>query len=181
MNGYELEAKIIEDGDEDKNKNIIGKIGGNPTYLPDNYEKTGDYFLMEIYNNGIIKNEDVIGWQIYQDMDIGGIITEIIEIKRGARLNEENIIPTRRWIDEYYIYYEEKTWKDYIPLDEIIETDQKSMIYGNPGEDILEECKFSNVEYFGIIYDDLCPYDDLRFGYSWFIIGMNEEGKLVVV
>lgn len=181
MNGYELKAKRIVDRNGNKDKNIIGKIGGNPTYLPDNYKEIEDYFLMEIYNNGVVKNEDVIGWQIYQDMELGGIITEIIEIKRGAKLNEENVIPTRRWIDEYNIYYEEKTWKDYISVEELMGTERKSMIYGNPGEGIFEECELSKVEYVAIIYDDLCPYGDLSFGYEYFIIGMDNDSKLIVL
>lgn len=182
MKGYELKIKEIADEKENNDKHIIGKIGGNPTYLPDEYEDIVDYFVMEIYNTEVIKgNEDVIGWQLYQDTEFGGIITEVIEIKKGAQLYKENMVPTRRWINEYLIYCEEKTWEDDIPEDEIWEEQLISMIYGNPGKDIFDECEFSELEYLGIIYEDLCPYCDFSFGNEYIILAKSKDGNIIVL
>lgn len=64
-----------------------------------------DYFVIEIYNTEVIKGEeDIIGWQFYQDSVFGGIITQVVEIKKDACRYEKNKVPVRRWIDEYLIY-----------------------------------------------------------------------------
>lgn len=158
----------IEQDMQNNTDKIIAKIGGMPTYMPDDADNIIDYYVMEIYNSKIIDgNEDILCWQIYQDSEFGGVITEVIEIKKGAKPYVEGSVPLRRWIKEYNVSYEEG------------EKEYKSMIKGNPGEDIMEECASLGINYLGIIYEDLCPYCDLSFGTEHYVLGL-ENGTLVV-
>lgn len=91
------------------------------------------------------------------------------------------MVPTRRWINEYLIYCEEKTWEDDIPEDEIWEQQLTSMIYGNPGKEIFDECEFFEAEYVGIIYEDLCPYCDFSFGNEYIILAKSKDGNIIAL
>ena len=169
MNGYVLKVKKSE-------KTIKGtdKIGGYPTYMPSNPPQAGPtkgHFVMELYNRDR-DDSDIICWQIYQG-EFGGPISDVIEIHKGASLYNEDdaIIEKRRWIDEYEIIYEKQ--EDSNVLEGI------SMIGGDPGEEVLEACKEEGIEYVGVIYTDICPFNDLNLGYESAILGKDKTGKLV--
>lgn len=56
-----------------------------------------------------------------------------------------------------------------------------SMIYGNPGDDVLEECEFSDATYVGIIYEDLCPFSDFSFGNEHIILAKTKDEKMILI
>lgn len=175
MKKYIMHVKKIEN----EVVNLLGegndKIGGDPTYLPPEDVDIDGYFLMEIYNNKRISGkENVLCWQFYQE-EFGGPIMDVIEIPIGAKINKDKKIEKRRWIDEYIIEYEE--------IEDSIANDEEciSAIGGTPNEFIKEECEYENVEYVGVIYDDLCPYGDLKLGFDGVIIGKDSEGNLVAI
>ena len=171
-----MKSYVMKVNKVDKAKIGVDKIGGNPTYKPTNIPEAGAenwHFLMEIYNKDE-NDSDIICWQFYQG-EFGGPISEVIEIHKGAELynSETQMIKKRRWIDEYEISYEK--------MNDDFEKTGVSMFGGNPGEDVLNDCKEEQLEYIGVIYTDLCPYNDLNFGYESVIIGKNKDGKIVVI
>ena len=182
MNSYLMTVEKIDEKIGKKIDGNLDKIGGNPTYMPPDLEEVNDeYYFMEIFNTERIGGkEDILCWQFYQDMEFGGIISKVVAIPLGSELYSENIIKKRRWLDEYYIHYkdieiynEEDTYVSMlggIPMDE-----------GKPDEYILQECEDRNLRYTGIIFEDLCPYNDLNFGSQFYILGMDEEGNLVAI
>lgn len=96
---------------------------------------------------------------------------DVLEIPVGAKLNTNKQIRKRRWIDEYVINYQEvEETEEYI-----------SVIGGKPNEFIQDDCESEDLEYVGIIYDDLCPYGDLGLGYDYALIGKDSNGSLVVI
>lgn len=90
---------------------------------------------------------------------------DVLEIPVGAKLNTNKQIRKRRWIDEYVINYQEvEETEEYI-----------SVIGGKPNEFIQDDCESEDLEYVGIIYDDLCPYGDLGLGYYYALIGKDSN------
>lgn len=176
MSVTKVDNKVIMDklGDVDK-------IGGHPTYLPPENTDIFGYFVMELYNKEPIHGrEDVLCWQFYQD-EFGGPIVNVIAIPKGAKHNIDKKIPIRRWIDEYIINYEEIE-EDESEFDDVAYYENYiSAIGGKTDDDILDDCECAEVEYVGIIFDELCPDNDLNLGYMHTIIGLDSDGNLVAI
>lgn len=193
MKGYLMTVEKI---DEETSKKISGnfdKIGGNPTYMPPDLKEVElDYFFMEIYNTEKIGGKkDILCWQFYQDMDMGGIISNVVPIPVGSELYSGDAIKKRRWLDEYRIHYQEvDIEKHFKEESEKNPTEADSFVSmlrgvpleddGKPDESFIQECEYCGLKYMGIILEDLCPYNDLNFGNLYHVIGMDEEGNLKV-
>lgn len=172
---YIMEVEKVNAENENSGKGV-DKIGGLPTHLPPQDRKIYGYYLMQIYNNERISGrQDVLCWQFYQD-EFGGPITDVVEVPVGAKLYEGEQIKKRRWIDEYIIKYYE--------IEDNQDSDEEeflSSIGGTPDEYTLEECKDMDMEYVGIIYEDLCPYGDLSFGMQCIILAKDKNGSLCAI
>lgn len=165
MKEYIIKATMAEEP-------IVGKdkMGGKPTYQPPNPEKIEGFFLMELYNREIDEDTDIICWQFYQDDDFAGALEEVIEIRKGATAYIDGSVKLRRWINEYELELQEYT-SEY-------DGKEVSMIGGNPSKEVLKDCKKHKINYVGVMYKNIIPYDDTGFVLDSVIIGRNKKGKL---
>lgn len=162
-----LESCIIKVGEASdtpiKNRD---KIGGYPTYLPDEIPEGDSYggnFCMEIYNHGFA-NPDIICWQLYSMKLCSGVFSHIIEIHKGAKLYDEssNLIKKRRWLHEFPLIFEPCEPKK---LDETM-----SRLGGKVPKLAKNAFKRKNITYLGVITEKITPEKEL------YISGYNEDG-----
>ena len=149
------------------------KIGGFPTYMPPKVpvvNSASGHFLMEIYNHGFA-DEDIICWQIYQG-EKGGTVSDVIEIRKGAQLYDENskLLRKRRWLNEYPIILE--------ACEEDQADENISRIGGAIPKVAVKDLKRKKIVYFATLVKDLCPNDELGAGESDIVLGFDKNGKL---
>jgi hypothetical protein len=109
---------------EEKDINVLDKVGGLPTHLPKNFPQskiTGNPlgFLMQLYCDSEKLNlENALCLQIYQTIDINigdDPMPVVIKIPKDAELNEEGKGTIHPDIEEYSIKWEEGEEPDVLP------------------------------------------------------------------
>ena len=153
------------------------KIGGFPTYLPDEIPVADGnigYFLMEIYNHGYADPE-IICWQLYCMETSAVQISHVVEIRNGAKLYDDSskLIKKRRWLHEFPLILEPCDPKK---IDETI-----SAIGGKVPKLAKNAFKRKQITYLGAIRDSLVPDNELNIDPDWIIaMGFDKDGKLHV-
>lgn len=165
-----LESCIIKVGEaSDTPIRNRDKIGGYPTYLPDEIPEADDYggnFFMEIYNHGFT-DPDIICWQIYSGDMSSGVFSHVIEIHKGAKLYDDSskLIRKRRWLHEFPLIFEPCDPKN---LDETM-----SRIGGKVPQLAKNALKRKKITYLGVITEKITPEKEI------YISGYNEDGIIV--
>ena len=105
----------------------ISKVGGLPTYLPENYpcypSGRQEAFLMQLYCDPNmflnVKNiENIRCWQMYQPKS-GGVIETILTLPLSAEINKEQLGTCVDYLDEYIIEFEEGEEPDIWDIDNL--------------------------------------------------------------
>lgn len=159
------------------------KIGGFPTYMPDHIPKVSKhsgYFLMEIYNHGFA-DSDILCWQIYSAETTAALISDVIEISKGALLYDESskLIKKRRWLREYPISLEK--------CDPKLIDDKTSAIGGKVPKKVKYAFKRKNITYLGTIRGLSVPNKEFEIDAMYsevdegiLAMGFDGSGKLHV-
>ena len=152
------------------------KIGGYPTYLPDEIPEAdsyGGHFMMELYNHGYA-DPDIICWQIYT-AECATNISHIIEIRKGAKIYDDSskLIRKRRWLHEFPLILEPADPKK---LDGTV-----SAIGGKVPKLAKNAFKRKKITYLGVITEVITPNMELYF-YAYsnegiMAFGFDENGK----
>ncbi|MBR3058266.1 MAG: hypothetical protein IKG93_09920 [Clostridiales bacterium] len=152
------------------------KIGGYPTYLPDEIPEAdsyGGHFMMELYNHGYA-DPDIICWQIYTG-ECATINPCIVEIRKGAKLYDvsSKLIRKRRWLHEFPLIFESADPKK---LDGTV-----SAIGGKVPKLAKNAFKRKKITYLGVITEVITPNKELYlYAYSnegIMAFGFDENGK----
>lgn len=156
------------------------KIGGYPTYLPDEVAELDDsdsYFLMEIYNHGFA-DPDIICWQFYCMEMSAAMIKQVREIRKGAKPYDDSskLIRKRRWLHEFPLILESCDVKK---LDE-----DQSRIGGKVPKKAKNAFKRKQIAYLGVIEEKLVPDKELNITYydddGCIVFGFDPAGKMHV-
>lgn len=159
------------------------KIGGYPTYLPDEIPEAtenGGNFLMELYNHGFADPE-IICWQVYCARFSANQITHVIEIRKGAKLYDDSskLIRKRRWLREFPLIFE--------PCDPKQINEDTSAIGGKVPKMAKNAFKRKQITYLGTILGKSVPNDEFNI-YTYtevdsgiLAMGFDKDGKLCVV
>ena len=159
------------------------KIGGFPTYLPDEIPEADHnvgYFLMEIYNHGYADPE-IICWQVYSAKFSANQISHVIEVRKGAELYDESskLIRKRRWLHEFPLILE--------PCDPKQINEDTSAIGGKVPKLAKNAFKRKQITYLGTIRGRSIPNNEFEI-YTYadedsgiLAMGFDKDGKLCVV
>lgn len=151
------------------------KIGGFPTYLPDEIPEADEYsghFMMEIYNHGYA-DPDIVCWQLYA-MEFSAYISHVIEIRKGAKLYDESskLIKRRRWLHEFPLIFEPADPKK---LDGTV-----SAIGGKIPKSAKNTFKRKKITYLGNVAETIIPNKELNIAYGddgVIAFGFDTNGK----
>ncbi len=149
------------------------KVGGLPTYLPNEIPKPdlyGGHFVIELYNHGFDEDEDIICWQFYQG-EFGSDISHVIEIRKGSPLYDDSskLIEKRRWIHEYPLILE--------PCEAEEAGENISRIGGVVAKEMAAFMKRKKIRYVAVIKGNICPNNEFNSIYDT-IIGFDKNGKM---